>query len=129
MGDIRSHIVFDISGGGLENFEELLQILVQLHNRSYIATSIIVVWGWPYGDQFLIEHKFIPLHYQLMCPCHKSESIVVAKVLHRVPAKYVPCSSAWFSPPFDLIWVRPKHIAHDSLLWNLFYSIYCLNIL
>lgn len=79
MRDVRSDMVLAISRRGLKDLKILLQVLVQLHNGSHIATTVIVIRRRPNRYKFLVEHVLVPFHDQLMGPGYQSEPVVMAE--------------------------------------------------
>ena len=47
-------------------FECVLQVLVHLHNRRYVAAAVAVVRSRPHVHQLVVEHPLVPLHHHLV---------------------------------------------------------------
>ena len=53
-------------GGRVVSNKGVLQILVHLHNRSDVSTTIAVVWSGPHSNELVVKHPLVALHHKLM---------------------------------------------------------------
>ena len=85
---------FAFCWSSLKYLEELLQVLVKLHYRSQVTTSIGVVRGRPDCHQFFVEHVLVALHGQLMGSCYQTKTIVMQEGLNCVSTEEIASSSS-----------------------------------
>lgn len=110
-------------------------MLVDLHNRCLVTASITVIGSYitaqcqkksfrsrqssltrEYGNHVTVLRPIITLHYQLMCPRHQSEAVIMIECFRNILPKRVSGSSGRYSPATTVIWVGPKQITHRSFV-------------
>ena len=104
----------------LEDLELFLPILLHLHNRSQIITTVAVIRCRPHRHQILVlEPMDIALLDQLMRPGDQLQPIVVTEVIGNFWAEHPSCSSGVDGPILDILGIGPHQIAEWSLMGNL----------
>lgn len=113
-------LVFFILGCRLIGFVVLLQVFVQLKNGSNIIEPVAVIWCRPDCDQLVVKHRPVAIHYQLVRSEYDVYVIFVVEFFHHISAKKIACASWGQVESFHvLFWIRPHHIRHGSIMWNL----------
>ena len=70
--------------GGVKLQERVLQMLVDLHDRSLVTAPVAVVGGGKDGDDVTVVAPVVPFHHKLVCPCDEGEPIRVVVLLGNV---------------------------------------------
>lgn len=71
----------------------ILQILINLHNRSLITTPVAVIRRTEDGNHIPILTPIVPLHDQLMGSCDQCKSVVVVERFRDILAEGVSRAS------------------------------------
>lgn len=91
-------------------------MLVNLHDRSLVATSVAVVRRTENGHYVAILTPIVSLHHQLMRSGNQSQAIVVIESLRDVLAERISCSSRTDTPSTPIIRIAPQQVAHRALV-------------
>lgn len=94
-------------------------MLINLHNRRLVTTSVAVVWRRENRDNIAILGPVVTLHHQLMSSRHQSQTVVMVEGFRDILSERVSRSSWGYSPSAAVIWIGPEKIAHWALVWNL----------
>lgn len=113
-----SHVWLSSSRRGIEDQEVIIHLLIHLHYTSFVAASVAVIWcGENCHDSFVMT-PVVPVHNQLMGSWYQFKIICVIEILGYVLSKSKTSSSGRDTPTMAIIWVRPKEIAHWTLVRN-----------
>mmetsp|Transcript_33163 Transcript_33163/g.105757 ORF Transcript_33163/g.105757 Transcript_33163/m.105757 type:complete len:344 (+) Transcript_33163:85-1116(+) len=103
----------------LEDFEVLVEVLVQLEDGGDVAAAVAVVWRRPDGHQRVVEHVLVPLHHQLVRARDQVDRVGRAELGDHVAAKEVARASRRQAPPVDVLRVGPHQVAHRAVVRDL----------
>lgn len=98
-------------------------MLINLHDRRLVTTSVAVVWRREDRDNITILRPVVTLHNQLMSSSDQRETVVVVERFRDILAKRVSRTSWRYSPSAAVIWIGPEEIAHRALVGNLLNTI------
>jgi hypothetical protein len=94
----------------------ILQMLVNLHNRSLVTTSVAVVGCTEYRDHIPVLTPIVSLHDELMRSCDQGQPVVVIECFADVLTKSVPSPSRTDSPSTSVIRITPQQVTHRPLM-------------
>ena len=105
---------------GMEDIKWSFQFVIDIEDRSNIATSVAVVGSWPHSNKILIFKPILEaVHYKLMRPSNQLNTVDVVEFRCHFRTKE-PASSSWrHGPSFDLFRIWPHQIAEGTLMWDL----------
>ena len=95
------------------HFELISQVLVHLHYRRHVPTTITVVRSGPHCHQLLIEHELVSLHHQLVRTTQQLQIVrlveltinnqTLTHLLHAVTSKHETTTSRIYTPSTQLL--------------------------
>jgi hypothetical protein len=113
-------------------------VLVNLHDRSLVSTSIAIIRGTKDGHDVSLLTPVVTFHNQLMGSANEGETIIMVKGLGDILAERVSGSSRRNSPATSVVRVRPEqiyasrrleHTTHWTLVRNFLDSIKTANVI
>lgn len=105
------------------NLQGVLQVLVNLHNRSLVATSVTVIWSAEDGHDVSILTPIVSFHDQLVCSGNQCEAIVMIECFRNILTKGIPGTSWTDAPSTSIIRITPEEITHRTLMGNFLDSV------
>lgn len=105
------------------NLQGVFQMLINLHDRSLVTTSVAVIWSAEDGHHISVLAPIVSLHDQLMCSGHQCETVVMIECFRDILTKGVTCTSWTDTPSASVIRITPEEIAHGSFMGNLLDSV------
>jgi len=121
-GSTRDH-GFTSPGAWIELQEGVLQVLVNLHDRSLITASVAVVRCREDSHNVPVLRPVVALHNQLVSAGNQRQAVVVVECLRNILSERVPRTSRRYAPTTPVIWVRPEKITHGAFMGHLLYSV------
>ena len=94
-------------------------MLIDLHDRCLVSTSVAVVWRREDRDNIAILRPVVTLHNQLMSSSDQRKTVVVVERFRDILAERVSRTSWRYSPSAAVIWIGPEEIAHWAFVRNL----------
>jgi len=75
-----------------------------MESRKYDARDapVTIIWRTPDGDNCPIEHHFVTLHGQLMCPGDQIYGVIMDELFGDVSAEEISGTSRGYAPSFDI---------------------------
>src|SRR5690606_35253273 len=105
---------FSATRGRVELEKGILQMFINLHDRSLVTTSIAVIGSTEDRYHIPVLTPVVAFHDQLMSSRNQCQSVVMVKSLGHVLTKCIAGSSRRNAPSAAIIRIRPQQVAHGS---------------
>lgn len=105
------------------NLQGVLQMLINLHNRSLVTTSITVIGSAENRHHISILAPVVSFHDQLVCSGYQCKTIVMIECFRDVLTEGVPGTSWTDTPSTSVVRITPEEITHRTLVGNFLDSV------
>lgn len=105
----------------------MLHVLIELHDGSLVTAAVAVVGRREDGNDGLFVAPVVSFHDKLMGTRDESKTVGAVELLRHVLSERVAGSTGRDTPSTAIIRIRPKQVAHGSLVGNLLEAIQSTN--
>lgn len=97
----------------------IFEILVNLHDRRLVPTSVTIVWRAEDCDNVAFLRPVEPIHHQLVGAGNQGQTVVLVEGLGNVLAKGISSATRTDTPTTTIVGVRPEKVAHGAFVRHL----------